>query len=90
MKEGEEMLQCHLKADHYEIETIVKTRINPKTHKEEYLVKFKGYAEKDNEWLGAEHFSCLITFSSRSQRGRLRKHRTRNINPGLYIHKFTQ
>jgi transposase InsO family protein len=40
------------KNDYYQVERILQTRTNPKTKAKEYLVKFKGYHDNHNQWIG--------------------------------------
>ena len=39
--------------DHYEIETIVKSRLSPNRRGIQYLVKWKGYPDAENSWIAA-------------------------------------
>ena len=39
--------------DHYEIETIVKSRLTPNRKGIQYLVKWKGYPDSENSWIAA-------------------------------------
>ena len=41
----------------YEVEKIVDKRINKRTRKVEYLVKWEGYSSKDNTWENVENFN---------------------------------
>ena len=75
-------VDAYLKDDHYEVEKILSSRINAKSHNEEYLVKFKGYPDSENTWLGADMFNQPVEFTTTSKSGRKRRHRTRNDNPG--------
>ena len=61
---------------YFEVEDILQERICPKTHEREYLVKYKGYGEEDNEWLPGSTFLGPVAFQTKSRSGRIRKHVT--------------
>ena len=46
----QEIKECLL-PDHFNIEKILKNRINPKTKVKEFLVKYEGYPDSFNEWV---------------------------------------
>ena len=66
----------NLPKGYFEVEDILQERICPKTHEREYLVKYKGYGEEDNEWLPGSTFLGPVAFQTKSRSGRIRKHVT--------------
>ncbi len=60
----------------FEVDDIVGTRINAKTHEFEYRVRFSGYTESDDAWLPASSFNRPVDFASSSRYGRKRFHKT--------------
>ncbi|XP_073236481.1 uncharacterized protein [Porites lutea] len=61
--------------DYYEVEKVLRVRLNKQFHSEEYKVRFKGYTSDDDMWLPSSAFKEPVTFHTVSKRGRLRKHR---------------
>ena len=68
-------LECS--GDAFRVECIRERRLN-KLQEWEYLVKFKDYPEKYNEWVSEENITGGIPFTSTSQSGRVRFHATRH------------
>lgn len=62
----------------YEVEKILDVRLNRKYHSEEYKVRFKGYGPEDDMWLPSSSFREPVQFQTVSQRGRVRKHITKD------------
>jgi hypothetical protein len=63
--------------DHYEVETVLQSRLTPNKKGVQYLIKWKGYPDSENSWIsssGMKHATTLVQqFHSRNpQAPRLR------------------
>ena len=56
----------------YEVEDIIDKRINSCTHEVEFLTKFHGYSDSENQWLPQSSFSNF-EYSSQTKSGRTTK-----------------
>ena len=61
----------------WKVEHIVKSRFKP-DGEEEYLVKFEGYPESENQWIPAYDLVGQIPFTTTSAQGRTRYHKTKS------------
>jgi hypothetical protein len=78
----DDTMDAVLEEGYYAVDDIEKVHIDPKTHKEQYFVKYKGYSNSHNEWKDAADFNQAITFSTYSSSGRRIKRTTRNSEQG--------